>query len=317
MPYIFPLVNFSGRVRVSGVVVATTILLLLAGLYPRNAASQESASPSLSSASGNENAIFQKPIPRDQLAFLGRFGDSASGKVFRDKHFRKLMRSFVPDCMFHYGRDMPLSSALELVLQNSQAPVQVRDGRYMTISGHIGPYLGGRGFLWIDMQQGLALGGFYFHPTNGEPTPTVAVFSSQVREKTLRISQLPPAFAADLNLWSASERLPAITTRYFLTGANKRILLEHDEDYCAGDNAAMVPSGINCGQMNADAADFDEAAAYYLVQVHYATNATAWMAGADQVAWLQVRDDTCGGVADPLGCRIRVTRERTRRILER
>jgi uncharacterized protein YecT (DUF1311 family) len=70
--------------------------------------------------------------------------------------------------------------------------------------------------------------------------------------------------------------------------------------------------------MNADAADDDMIAASYLDQTHHATNATAWMINdPDQVAWLRVRDNTCGGVADPLGCRIRVTRERTRVILRR
>jgi hypothetical protein len=43
--------------------------------------------------------------------------------------------------------------------------------------------------------------------------------------------------------------------------------------------------------------------------VHYRINATAWMIGPDQVAWVGMRDRTCGGVVDPLGCRIRVTRE--------
>jgi hypothetical protein len=37
--------------------------------------------------------------------------------------------------------------------------------------------------------------------------------------------------------------------------------------------------------MNADAADMDVTAAYYLEQTHHATNATAWMIeGDDQVA---------------------------------
>ena len=304
------------------------IVVLFLGLYGLlpHAAAQESAPAAQSQTPaesqpqnppGFNEAIFEKRIPGDQLAFLSHFSGMPSGEAFRDKQFRKLMKSFVPDCMFHYGRDMPLPDALDLVLESSRVPVEVREGRYVVLVGHIGPYLGGRGFLWIDMQDGIGLGAFFFHPTNGEPTPTVAVFSRQVKEKTLSMSQLPSAFAAELNLWSARERLPAITTRYLLTGSNKRILLEHDEDYCAAQNAEMVPPGIQCDQMNADAADLDETAAYYLVQVHYATNATAWMIGPDQVAWLQVRDRTCGGLADPLGCRIRITREHTRRMIGR
>lgn len=44
-----------------------------------------------------------------------------------------------------------------------------------------GPCLRGRGFLWFDLDEGIVLGGFYFTPTNGEPTPTLTVFSRQLK----------------------------------------------------------------------------------------------------------------------------------------
>ena len=200
-----------------------------------------------------------------------------------------------------------------MVFEGSRDPVQIRDGRYVTLSGERGPYLRGRGFLWIDMQDGVVLGGFYFTPTNGEPTPALNVFSRQVKEQALGLSELPPAFVQDMTQWAGSSRVPFITTQYFLTGANKKILLEHDEDYC---NPAFdtLPGGNNCEQLNADAADDDVTAAAYVDATHHATNATAWMIGADQVAWIAVRDRTCGGIADPLGCRIRMSRERVRVI---
>lgn len=72
------------------------------------------------------------------------------------------------------------SAALEKVLNNSPIPVQIRDNRHGEIAGLSGPYLQGRGFLWIDLQEGTVLGGFYFHPTNGEPT--VTVFSRRSNE---------------------------------------------------------------------------------------------------------------------------------------
>ena len=69
--------------------------------------------------------------------------------------------------------------------------------------------------------------------------------------------------------------------------------------------------------MNADAADMDVNAAYYVDETNHATNATAWMIGPDQIAWIQVRDSTCGSVRDPLPCRIHMARERTRVIIAR
>jgi hypothetical protein len=299
---------------VFGALYLTPAVLLPAQPQPQNPPPQASQAP----ASKYDKAIFEKPIPADQLAFLNPFAGRPSKDLIRDKQFRKLMYSVIPDCTFHYGRDMPLSDALEMALQGSPLPVEIRDGRYLTVSGRSGPYLAGRGFVWIDMQDGIALGGFDFHPTNGEPTPSVTVFSKQVREESLKLSQLPPAFAEELSKWSWESRIPPVTTRYFIGSLHKKILLEHDEDYCAPVNGAGKPPENVCEPMNADAADIDLNAAYYLEQTNHATNATAWMiTGADQATWLQVRDTTCGVSPDPLRCRILITRERTRIILQR
>jgi len=272
-------------------------------------------------ASQQPPAVFEKPFPADQLEFLNQFAGAQSGDLIRDKQFRKLMHAALPDCMFHYGHDMPLTEAIHTVINGSTIPVRIRDGRYLTLSGHSGPYLAGRGFIWIDLQDGIVLGGFYFHPTNGEPTPAVNVFSRQVKEdssvKSLNITQLRKPFIDDLNLWSAESRVPPITTRYFITGSNKKILLEHDEDYCAVPPGAPAPPVTVCERMNADAADIDLTAAYYLEQTGHATNSTAWMIGPDQVAWLRFRDTTCSAGPDLLGCRIRLTREHTRVIIGR
>jgi uncharacterized protein YecT (DUF1311 family) len=315
-------IKVSYLVGFAALFLISTCILRLSAAGQESGKAQESGSlphsqESQASVSKYDKAIFQKTIPSDQLAFLNQFGGSASHDVIRDKQYRKLMHSVIPDCMFHYGRDMPLPDALEKVLTGSPLPVQIREGRYVMVSGRSGPYLAGRGFMWIDMQDGIALGGFYFRPINGEPTPTVTIFSRQLmKEESLKMSQLPTAFAEDLSQWSDESRVPVVTTRYSITGANKKILLEHDEDYCASVDSTRAPAEGDCEQMNADAADIDMNAAYYLEQTHHATNATAWMiTRGDQVAWIQVRDDACRVGPDPLRCHIRMTRERTHAII--
>jgi uncharacterized protein YecT (DUF1311 family) len=136
-------------------------------------------------------------------------------------------------------------------------------------------------------------------------------------DNTLALSQLPPEFAADLRHWSADAHVPPIITRYFITGANKRILLEHDEDFCLPVDGNPAPPLSVCDARNAEAADIDLTAAYYLHEVHYAANATAWMIGGEQVSWIRVRDDACRIGPEPLRCRIRMTRERTHLIVHR
>jgi hypothetical protein len=263
-----------------------------------------------------DKAMFQRLIPADQLTFLTQYAGAPSNEVYRDKQFRRLLHGVVPGWMFHYGRDMPIQDALDKVMEGSAIPVEVRDGRYVTVSGDMGPYLRGRGFLWVDMKDGIMLGGFYFRPTNGEPTPTLTIFSKQVREDALAMSELPPEFGEDLRRWSFAEGVQPLTTRYFIGDLNARILLEHDEDFCSYLGGAHGPPDDDCEQTNADAADLDMNTAYYLEQVHHATNATAWMiVGDEETAWITVRNRRCGGMVDPLGCRIRLTREHTRGIV--
>ncbi|MGI4755580.1 MAG: hypothetical protein ACRYGF_01885 [Janthinobacterium lividum] len=255
-------------------------------------------------------AIFQSPLPVADLAFLKQFAGVPAKDILRDKQFKKLMKQFVPGCIFHYGRDMDLPEALSMAFDGSRVPVEIRNGRYLLVAGQQGPYLQGRGFLWMDLQTGVALGGFYFAPTNGEPTPALNLFSKQIREQTLGLSELPPEFVDDLVQWSLRSHTGPVITRYFITGNNKKILLEHDEDFCVSADGTVAPRNGVCEQLNLEAADLDVTAADYLEQVHHATNATAWMLSPSQVAWIGVRDRSCGGVADPLGCRIRVTRVR-------
>src|ERR1700678_3309793 len=333
------------NLRISCTTAFAVLFLMVLGLFPCNAAGRALWSPQESGrlqhpaemqsqepqpaqsqetqpqetqvpVSNYQKPVFQKLIPNGQLAFLNHFQGAASKDVIRDKEYPKLMHRVIPDCMFHYGKDMPLTDAREKVLTGSTLPVQIRDGRYVMASGQSGPYLMGRGFMWIDLQDGIALGGFYFHPTNGEPTPTINIFSQQVKEKSLKMSQLPASFAEDFSQWSADSRVAPVTTRYFITGSNEKILLEHDEHYCAPTAARSAPPDNRCEQMNADAADIDMSAAYYVDQTHHATNATAWMiTGEDQVTWIQVRYDTCRITPDPLSCHIRMTRERTHRLI--
>lgn len=270
----------------------------------------QTVEPPLAAGSSYDPAIFQATLAPADLLSLHTFAGAPAKDLLRDKQFRKLMKQFVPGCIFHYGSDMDLPEALSMVFYGSRTPVEVRDGRYLLVTGQQGPYLQGRGFLWIDLQSGIAMGGFYFAPTNGEPTPALNLFSKQIREGSLGLTDLPPEFVADLVQWMTRSRISPVVTEYFITGNNKKILLEHDKDFCVSASGTTAPRDGICEQLNADAADLDVTAADYLEQVHHATNATAWMLSPSQVAWIGIRDRSCGGVLDPLGCRIRVTQVR-------
>src|ERR1019366_8067491 len=130
-------------------------------------------------------------IPADQLSFLNDYANQPTKILLKDKRFHNLLKQAISRTEYHYGSDMSLSDAAQTVLDGTMLPVLVRDGRFVTVSGNEGPYLSRRTFLWFDLQTGVALGAFYFHPTNGEPSPTVTVFSRQLTDHELSISQLP------------------------------------------------------------------------------------------------------------------------------
>jgi hypothetical protein len=255
---------------------------------------------------------FQNPIPADQLTFLNDFAGHPAKELLKDKRFQTLLKQVIPHTEYHYGRDMPLTEASDAMLWGSKIPIEIREGRYVTVSGKQGSYLSGKGFLWFDLQAGIALGGVYFHPTNGEPTPTLAIFSKQLNERSIGMSQLPLAFAEDLSRWVATSDARWVSPRYFIPASGKKYVLLHDEDFCDHPPDAPAPDQDKCMKLNAEAADADVNAAYFMTQTHNAANATAWMLGPDQTAWIGFREQTCGA---GLVCRIRLTRQRTRLLI--
>lgn len=257
-------------------------------------------------------ANLQNLIPADQLSFLKDYAGQPTKALLKDKRFNNLMKATFSHTQYHYGRDMPLSDAVRTVLDGSTLAVEVREGRYVSVYGNNSPYLSGRSFLWFDMQTGVALGAFYFHPTNGEPSPTVTVFSRQLTDHELTMGQLPEPFAEDLQQWQEGSRIPSISPRYFIPENGKKYVLVHDEDYCWRPPGAFPADPDACQQMNASAADDDMNAAYFMQETGNSANATAWMLGADQVAWIGIRDRRCGA---GLACRISITRERTRVLI--
>lgn len=296
----------------STVLSAATLLAAAAFSVAAHAQAAPAATPS--TAPLYDPSIFHKTIPAAELADLTQHAGERSGNLWRDKQFRKLVNSYTPDVMYHFGNDKPLQICMDLALDGSEVPVQVRDNRYVLLGGATSMYgFHGRAFLWFDTQAGILLGGFYFNPSNGEPSPTLTVFSKQTNVPELALGQLPPEFARDLADWTIADGIPPITSRYFIDEQKKRTLLQHDEDFCLAPDGTHAPAGDPCDQMNENAADIDLTAAEYLDSIHYATNGTARMAyGYDPGVWIQTVNNTCGVT---VSCRIRITRQRTRMIL--
>jgi len=261
-------------------------------------------------------AIFQNPIAADQLAFLKEFAGRPAKELTKDKRFHALLKLAIPRTDFHYGRDMPLNDAWDDVLSGSKEPVVEREDRYVLLAGDEGPYLRGKGFLWFDMKDGIALGGFYFHPVNGEPTPTLAIFSRQLTDESLSMSQLPLEFARDESEWVRTSGAKVVSPRYFIPENGRKYVLVHDEDYCDHPENAPPPPENVCEALNLEAAEADLDASSFITEAHNAANATALrMNGILPGGGGYVRVSACRNAANPAACRVRMTRERTQALL--
>jgi len=277
------------------------------------------AVPLLLGAARTDDPLFENPIASGELTFLNNFAGRSSDKIIHDGKFRKLEQVFVPQVPIHFRvDDEPLAGTLENVLANVPLRVQVRDGRYVMAASRGTPTLRGKGFVWVDTQEGIAMGGIFFFPRNGEPTPTLTVFSNQVVQESLAMSQFPPAFYEDLSNWGAATGIPTVVTRYFINQEGEKVLLQHDEDYCSQAGGMPTQPQDFCEQLNADAAEIDMQAAYFLASTGYASNASAQMTmQQDQSVWIELRDSTCVAGPNLLPCRIRMTRERTGVLLKK
>jgi hypothetical protein len=224
-----------------------------------------------------ERGVFHEPIATEQLGVLNDYAGRPAKEALQQSKVREVMSEFVPYAPFHLGLDMPLPTAIEAVLLRSSLPIGIRDGRYMMLATGSGST---RGFVWIDLQQGIAVGGIFFHPRNGEPTPTLTLFSKQVKQGSLKMSQLPVAFAEDLSRWTVMAGIPPVTTRYFINGSGEKLVLTHDEDYCKQPLGTLYASTADCRQMKEEAAELDTRAASFLGETHYASNATMHMVAA-------------------------------------
>jgi hypothetical protein len=258
-------------------------------------------------------ANFKDVIPAAELSFLKDYAGKTTKELRKDKRFKQLEKDITPATRYFYHYDIPLSDARDQVFDNEPLPVTVRDGRYVMVSsaGGADQHAYGRGFLWFDLQAGIGIGGIYFHPTNGEPTPTLAIFSKQLTDTSLSMGQLPEAFVDDLDQWAGSAKVHPITPRYFIPTNGRKYVLVHDEDYCFHPDNAPKPEG--CDEQNAEAADADMNAAYFMQETHNASDANAWMLDPQQIAWLAARERTCG--VNNFACRIEVTRRRTGELI--
>jgi hypothetical protein len=301
------------------------LLVLACGLAPSGAASQDSASAPQATPAAPPNsvqppdsaqaaqppppAVFQKPIPSDQLAFLKDYDGKKLKELKKDKHFSGLEGAITPSTRYFYHVDRSLWEARDRALGNHPMPITVRDGRYVMVgSAGTDDQHYAHGFLWFDIQTGIGLGGIYFHPTNGEPTPTLTIYSKQLTDTDLSMAQLPPEFYQDFVQWAAKAGVAEISPRYFIPANKKKYALLHDEDYCA--HPANTPLLGGCQELSVAAAEADLIAAYFMHFAHNASDATSFELDFDQLDWLAVRERTCAG-PNGAACRIQITRQRT------
>jgi hypothetical protein len=225
-------------------------------------------------------SVFHGLIADEDREMLQQYVHAPVSEVVRSARFHAFVDSVVPYTPFHYGVDMPLTRVLEKLLSRSEENVDLRSNRYLMLSNMSGRGMS-RAFLWVDLVDGPVLGGIYFHPSNGEPTPTLTLFSRQVTDPNIHPSQLPTAFLQDLNQWISKSGVQAISTRYFVNAANQKSVLWHEENYCSSSMSETPTVDEACSQANEEAKNIDSNASNFLNQTRNASNATERMIAAN------------------------------------
>jgi uncharacterized protein YecT (DUF1311 family) len=189
----------------------------------------------------------------------------------------------------------------------------MRANRFAMLSACDAPACtGARAFVWVDTDRGVEFGGIEFAPSNGEPTPTLTLFSKQVVDPVTKRIQLPADFVEDLGTWTRASRRRTTPARYFINGQGLKTVVVHDENNCTGADRSSLAATL-CSSMNLDAADQDLAAAYYLLYNSFANGTTMRSAvKADEDKWVLDRKTACGLANDgpALACRLKAASER-------
>jgi hypothetical protein len=268
--------------------------------------------------------ILVRCLPMDvkQLMWLSKYEGRPTFEVTSDSRFHSLVQAATPDAIFHLGYDMPLSQAIESMLNGPSFAVELRDGlpkdaagRYLMISAKRSARGIGQSFYWFDLQQGVTFGGIFFNPTNGEPTPTLTIFSNQIGDRVTKASQLPAAFLQDLESWRTARNVPPMTVRYFINASGRKLVLMHDGEACSPASGSLAGDPSECQAMNEATSESDMQASLYLLRIHYAEGSPARKElEAAQNQWEASELDGCEGKPDRLECRAELMRARAQEL---
>lgn len=285
-----------------------------AGAAPRPSnPPQTQAAPDLSACGGKITRC--TPLELNLIDWLKDYANQTTFEVISDKKFGNMILAATPPAVFHFGADMMLSDAVTLILHGPAFPVQLRDGRYLMISAERSARGGGESFYWFDLQRGMTFGGVFFRPSNGEPTPSLTVFSGQVADRITSDTQLPRDFLRDLETWRTARNVPAVVVRYFVNGLAWKAPLLHESDACAAAGAGTASA--ECQAVDEQAAELDMQAALYLLRSRYAEGTpAATQLDAAQAQWQTSLETACAGKADAPACRAQMARQRAQDLVK-
>ncbi|HEY6357721.1 MAG TPA: hypothetical protein VIX35_05730, partial [Vicinamibacterales bacterium] len=258
---ILTLSMFPGALRRAMIAVGGAVIAALLAWHPAALAQAPSAcGPALRCTA----------IDADHFQWVKDLSGESTHDATLAGHFSDLVLDVSPDATYHFHFDMPVGSALRAILRGAGEPVTIRANRFAMLSACDTPTCtGARAFVWVDTEHGVEIGGIEFEPSNGEPTPTLTLFSKQVLDPVTKRVQLPADFIEDLATWTRVSRRRATPARYFINGQGVKTVLAHDEDNCHGADQSSLAATL-CRSLNVDAAEQDLAAAYYLLSNSFA-----------------------------------------------
>jgi hypothetical protein len=146
---------------------------------------------------------------RQSLAWLSSSGASF-GSVLNDPRFNTLLSNTVPRINIYLGMSRskaappPLIEAVHEVLGGLDQSLTVRDGRYVMLSSCRLHSCDEKGFVWIDTEQHVVIGGVVHFFFGAETSRSLLLWSGQQQPK-----DLPKPFLRDFEEWNSRWKDPA------------------------------------------------------------------------------------------------------------
>lgn len=152
---------------------------------------------------------------KQEFLWIKEYVGKTTNQLAWDTRFSKLVESISPKSKDDFGfGEGGLAGKLSETLGGPPNKVRLIDDRYITLSACTFRFCPEKGFVWIDLEELLAIAAIVHYDTrkhNREKDPIIFIISKQVD-----VATVPGRFKVELNEWLIEEGVPINLVKLFI-----------------------------------------------------------------------------------------------------